>query len=349
MSHNWKNILVSPTTTLRHLLTIIDDEALKLALVVDKKNKLLGSVTDGDIRRALINGKELNELASGIMHTNPIVADINTPKNVLLSIMEEKELLSIPLVENGTVVGLETIHNLLHKPKYDNPVFIMAGGFGTRLRPLTDNCPKPMLNIGDKPILETIISKFIEHGFSNFYISTHYLSDIITSYFGDGSNWGVKIEYVHEETPLGTGGALGLLPKDILQLPLIMVNGDVLTDIDFKKLLAFHIEMNGIATMCVREYEYQVPFGVVESVGTSLSSMVEKPVYRYRVNAGMYVVEPSLFNLVSINEKIDMPTLLEKHLDENVHLFTFYDYWLDIGRKEEFERAQTEIKMLSIS
>ncbi|MGK0255267.1 MAG: NDP-sugar pyrophosphorylase family protein, partial [Mariniflexile sp.] len=278
----------------------------------------------------------------------PIVADIKTSKDVLLTTMEEKELLSIPLVENGTVVGLETIHNLLHKPKYDNPVFIMAGGFGTRLKPLTDNCPKPMLNIGDKPILETVILKFIKHGFSNFYISTHYLPDVITDYFGDGSDWGVKIEYVFEESPLGTGGALGLLPKDIPQLPLIMVNGDVLTDIDFNRLLAFHIEMNGIATMCVREYEYQVPFGVVESDGSSLSSMVEKPVYHYRVNAGMYVVEPSLFNLVSINEKIDMPTLLEKHLDKNVHLFTFHDYWLDIGRKEEFERAQTEISRLKI-
>lgn len=348
MSNNWKNILVSPDTTIRKLLTIIDDEALKLALIVDKNNKLLGSVTDGDIRRGLISGKELNALASDIMHTTTIVADIETPKDVLLATMEEKKLLSIPLVENGTVVGLETIHNLLNKPKYDNPVFIMAGGFGTRLRPLTDNCPKPMLKIGDKPILENVILKFIKHGFSNFYISTHYLPDVITDYFGDGSDWGVKIQYVHEENPLGTGGALGLLPKDIPQLPLLMVNGDVLTDIDFNKLLAFHIEMNGIATMCVREYEYQVPFGVVESAGTSLSSMIEKPVYRYRVNAGVYVVEPSLFNLVSINEKIDMPNILEKHLDENVHLFTFHDFWLDIGRKEEFERAQTEISRLKI-
>ena len=348
MSHNWKNILVSADMPMRKLLTVIDNEALKIALVVESDNKLLGCVSDGDIRRALINGKDLNTCAQDIMNPQPIIAEFNSSKEALIELMETNELVSIPLIDDNKVVGLETLHNLLHKVELANPVFIMAGGFGTRLRPLTDNCPKPMLQVGDKPILETLILQFIKKGFSNFYISTHFLPQVIEEYFGEGSDWGVKITYVYEKSPLGTGGALGLLPKDIAELPLIMINGDVLTSIDFEKLLSFHNQKNATATMCVKDYEYQVPFGVIESRGTNITSMVEKPTHRYSVNAGIYVVSPQIYKSVKTNEKIDMPTLLERNLDENVHLYTFHDYWLDIGRVDDFKRAQSDIKLLDI-
>ena len=348
MIHNWNNILVSPDTNIKEILQVLNKEAMQLVLVVDEEHKLLGTVTDGDIRRALINNVALSAPVHEIMFTTPTTAPVSTTKKSLITLMQNMGINSIPILSDDKVVGVETLHHAMMKTQHENPVFIMAGGFGTRLRPLTDNCPKPMLKVGDKPILETILLQLIKHGFSNFYISTHFLPKVIENHFGDGSDWGININYVNEDKPLGTGGSLGLLPKDISQLPLIMVNGDVLTNIDFNQLLKFHNEMSGIATMCVREYEYQVPFGVVESEGTNLSSMVEKPVYRYRVNAGMYVVEPTLIQSVSINERVDMPTLLERHLDKNVHLFTFYDYWLDIGRKEEFERAQTEISRLKI-
>ncbi|MFT6780023.1 MAG: dTDP-glucose pyrophosphorylase [Paraglaciecola sp.] len=348
MSHSWKNILVSPSTTLRKLLTIIDEEALKLALVVNEDNQLLGSVSDGDIRRALIGGNELSALAKDIMHKNPITADVSATKEELLTIIRLKELLSIPITDNGKVVGLETIHSLMHRTVHDNPVFIMAGGFGTRLKPLTDNCPKPLLNVGDKPILEILLLRFINSGFHDFYISTHYLPEMIREYFGSGQKWGVNITYVHESQPLGTGGALGLLPKDIPDLPLIVINGDVLTKIDFESLLDFHTSNAANATMSVREYDYQVPFGVVESEGHHIKGMVEKPVHRFHVNAGIYVISQAIVKSVKENESIDMPTLLERHLDDDVLMYPFHEYWLDIGRIDDFNRAQNDIKTLGL-
>ena len=224
----------------------------------------------------------------------------------------------------------------------------MAGGFGTRLRPLTESCPKPMLKLGDKPILELIMLRFIHAGFHRFYISTHYLPEMIREYFGDGSKWNVNIRYVHEETPLGTGGALGLLPEDLPALPLILINGDVLTNVDFERVLEFHNKHNAAATMCVRDYEYQVPFGVINGEGNKIISMVEKPVQRFFVNAGIYVISPQIWRSVTQNNRIDMPTLLEQFISRqaNVMMFPIHEYWLDIGRVEDYHRAQTDILSL---
>ncbi len=348
MSNNWKKILVSPLSHIQEVLKIIDNESLQLALVVDSDNRLLGTVTDGDIRRALINGVVLSHPISEIMFSTPTVGDLSTSKEQLLELMNTKQVNSIPILDDGIVIGLETIHHITQKAKYDNPVFLMAGGFGTRLKPLTDNCPKPLLKIGDKPILETVLLSFIKSGFHNFYISTHYLPEMIKEHFGSGEKWGVSINYVHEEQPLGTGGALGLLPKDLPELPVIMMNGDVLTKVDLEALLAFHNNNNANATMCVREYEYQVPFGVIESEGSKIKSMVEKPMQRFHVNAGIYVVGRKIIEQVNNNEVVDMPTLLERYLDKSVLMFPFHEYWLDIGRIDDFNRAQIDFKTLGL-
>ncbi|MBA6353601.1 nucleotidyltransferase family protein [Colwellia sp. BRX9-1] len=349
MSHNWKNILVQPTATIQEVLKVIDSEALQLALVVDTDNRLLGTVTDGDIRRALINDLSLCHPISEIMFTTPTVAEFRTSKDKILELMNAKQLNSIPILDNGIVVGLETIHHITQKAKYDNPVFLMAGGFGTRLKPLTDNCPKPLLKVGDKPILETVLLSFIKSGFHDFYISTHYLPEMVREYFGNGTKWGVSINYVHEENPLGTGGALGLLPNTLPDLPIIMMNGDVLTKVDLVALLVFHNDNNANATMCVREYEYQVPFGVIESEGNTIKSMVEKPIKRFHVNAGIYVVGREIIEGVNNNEVVDMPTLLERYLDNKVLMFPFHEYWLDIGRMDDFKRAQEDYKALGFN
>jgi dTDP-glucose pyrophosphorylase/predicted transcriptional regulator len=346
MSHNWKNILVSPTATIKEVLKVIDSEALQLALVVDDDNRLLGTVTDGDVRRALINGSPLSHAIYEIMFTSPTVADLSMSKTRILELMNAKELGSIPILNDGIVVGLETIYHVADKDKYHNPVFLMAGGFGSRLRPLTDNCPKPLLKVGDKPILEMVLLSFIKSGFHDFYISTHYLPEMIQEYFGDGSHWGVSITYIHEEKPLGTGGALGLLPKDLPDLPVIMMNGDILTKVDVSALLIFHNENNANATMCVREYEYQVPYGVIESEGDNITAMVEKPIQRFDVNAGIYVVGREIVNSVKENEILDMPTLLERFLGKQILKYPFYDYWLDIGRMDDLKRAQVDIRYL---
>lgn len=348
MSHNWKNILVPPSATIQNVLEIIDIGCLQLAIVTDDKHYLLGTVTDGDIRRALIAKKSLDTPVSDIMFTEPTIAEINTPREKLLILMDELELSAIPLLDKGRVVGLETIHQIIHKKKYENPVFLMAGGFGTRLKPLTDTCPKPLLKVGGKPILETVLNSFIKAGFQNFYISTHYLPEMIRDYFGDGQQWGISIHYVHESIPLGTGGALGLLPKDLPKLPIFLINGDVLTKINLEEVLNHHNKNNACATMCVREYEYQVPFGVVESDGSHIKRMVEKPIHRFHVNAGIYVISPEIVGSVEKNEVIDMPTLLERHLHKQVLMFPFHEYWLDIGRMDDFKKAQLDIKTLGL-
>ncbi len=349
MSHNWKNILILPSTNIQEALRVIDSEALQLALVVDNNRKLLGTITDGDIRRALINNLPLTLPVSEVMYTTPTTVSIGTSRAKILELMNEKQVNSIPILDDGIVVGLETIHHTTHVIKYNNPVFLMAGGFGTRLRPLTDNCPKPMLKVGDKPILETVLLNFIKAGFHNFYISTHYLPEIIQDYFGDGSNWGVSIDYIYEHEPLGTGGALGLLPSSLPNFPVIVMNGDVLTKIDFEKALSFHNENKASATICVREYEYQIPFGVIKGEGNIIKSMVEKPIQIYHVNAGIYVISREIIDSVKKNEVVDMPTLLERHLANKVLMYPFYEYWLDIGRMADFKRAQIDIHTLERS
>jgi dTDP-glucose pyrophosphorylase len=351
VSHEWRNVLLEPSATILEALDIINKEALRVALVVDKNHSLVGVVTDGDIRRGLLSGINLSDAIEKVMNTAPTVAPLGTSREALAELMESKGILSIPLLRDSQVVGLETLQGALGKPRCENPVFIMAGGFGTRLRPLTDNCPKPMLKVGNKPILETVIRSFIKAGFCNFYISTHYMPEQIHQHFGDGSDLGVKISYVHEEEPLGTGGALGLLPEDLPKdLPLIMINGDVLTKVDFLRLLSFHVENDADATMCVREYDYQIPYGVINGEGSKITSMVEKPIQRFFVNAGVYVVSPRVIQSVKKNQKIDMPTLLEKHMEERqkVLMFPIHEYWLDIGRMDDFNRAQMDILSLGL-
>ncbi|MDO2951791.1 nucleotidyltransferase family protein [Aeromonas simiae] len=349
MSKNWEKVVLSTEHTVRDALTVINAAALRICLVVDEKQHLLGVVTDGDVRRAILNNVALTQSVTAVMNSTPITVSAKMARTELLELMRERSILSLPVVDDaGRLIGLETWEQAAKAPSYDNPVFIMAGGFGTRLRPLTDNCPKPMLKVGDKPILETLLSQFLKAGFKNIYISTHYMPEQITDYFGDGSAWGANIRYVHEETPLGTGGALGLLPAGIPALPLIMINGDVLTTVDFNRLLDFHNKYQPVATMCVREYDYQVPYGVISGDGHRILEMQEKPIQRYFVNAGIYVVSPELFMNVPRQERIDMPTLLEQQIakQEEVLMFPIHEYWLDIGRMDDFHKAQLDIKGL---
>ena len=351
MSYNWQNTLVSAESELSEALKIIDNEALRIALVVDNEKKLVGVVTDGDIRRALLNQKPLSTKVSKIMNCSPVTASTASSREELVAVMEEKGILSIPLVDdNNVVMGLETLQQGT-KPTRKIPVFIMAGGFGTRLRPLTDTCPKPMLKIGDKPMLETLIRAFKRFGFVDFYISTHYMPEQIHEHLKDGQWLGVNVTYVHEEEPLGTGGALGLLPDNLPKdLPLIMINGDILTKTDFGRLLDFHVANKADATMCVREYEYQIPYGVVQGDGKKISDLVEKPIQKFFVNAGIYVLSPNVIQSVSKNTRIDMPSILENFMEsrDKVFMFPVHEYWLDIGRMEDFNRAQVDIHSLGL-
>lgn len=351
MNKHWEKVVLSTTHTVRDALTVINAAALRICLVVDDKRHLLGVVTDGDIRRAILSNMALTQSVTEVMNKTPITVSAKLSRAQLLETMRSYSILSLPVLnESGQLIGLETWERATSQPTYDNPVLIMAGGFGTRLKPLTDACPKPMLKVGDKPILETLLNQFIKAGFKNIYISTHYMPEHITDYFGDGSAWGANIKYIHEKNPLGTGGALGLLPAELPKLPLIMMNGDVLTTVDFNSLLDFHIQNGSDATMCVREYSYQIPYGVITGEGNNITSMVEKPVHHFFVNAGIYVINPYIVQSVTKGERVDMPTLLEIHMQANkrISMFPLHEYWLDIGRMEDFNRAQSDIATLGL-
>ncbi|MBW8186490.1 nucleotidyltransferase family protein [Shewanella nanhaiensis] len=345
MSPILSKVTISPDKTLRDALELINSQALQVALVIDHNQHLLGVITDGDIRRGLLNNLSLDAIVTQVMNTNPRTAAPSTSKKKLLQLMQQHSILSIPLVKDNILVGLETLKSAQQQTHYANPVLIMAGGFGTRLKPLTDRCPKPMLKVGDKPLLEIALFNFIQAGFTNFYISTHYMPEQIQQHFGDGSQWNINITYVHEDTPLGTGGAVGLLPKSIPQLPTIVMNGDILTKVDFQLLLKFHDDNNADATMCVREYDYQIPYGVISGTGSRITGMIEKPIQRFFVNAGIYVINQEIIKSVAANTYIDMPTLLEQKIADDGHvlMFPIHEYWLDIGQMDDFKQAQADI------
>lgn len=339
---------VSPVTPVCDVIELLNQLGTKLVLVTTFSDELLGTVTDGDIRRALLSHISLDAPIQLIMNDQPKVLAANGTLTAAKRLMTEFGLTGIPkLDERGKVLDILGIQT--KKPVRDNAVFLMAGGFGTRLRPLTDTCPKPMLHVGDKPILETILEQFIDAGFYRFYISTHYLNEQIEAYFGDGSRFGVSIEYINEKTPLGTAGAIGLLPESAKQKPLLMMNGDLLTQVKFDELLEYHHREQADVSVAVREYQTQVPYGVIQHDGPSITEIVEKPTQNYFINAGIYCISPNAMKDVSGFSVLDMPTLIEGRLAnrKKVAMFPIHEYWLDIGRLSDFEQAQSDIRRLS--
>ena len=275
---NWRDALVSSSTSLRQTIEAITNGNLQIALVVDANNKLLGTVTDGDIRKAILAGKDLDITAEEAMRREPTTSAAKTPRAAILKLMREKRIHQMPLLDDlGRVVDVLTVDDMIGAHQKPNAVVIMAGGLGTRLHPLTQDTPKPMLKVGGKPILETIIQSFVDQGFVNFFVSLNYKAEVITNYFGDGSQLGATINYLHEKSRLGTAGGLSLLPQNI-HAPIIVMNGDLLTRISVEALLDFHERESAVATMVVREDHYQVPYGVVEVDGTQIVGVEEKPV-----------------------------------------------------------------------
>lgn len=339
---NWRDAIVGPEESVRAVMRAIDKAALKTAFVCDDNQVLLGIATDGDIRRGLIEDLELDHPIKSVMNVRPKISNQMLSRKSKIAELENNQLDLLPVVnEQNQLVAIDTLLGLRAPMKQTNPVFIMAGGFGTRLRPLTDHCPKPMLPVGNKPLLEHLIKRFIAQGFSDFFVSTHYLPQQIVDYFGDGSALGVSIKYVHEDMPLGTGGALSLLPANAVSAPVILINGDLLTDLDFEELVQFHISSKVDATMCLRQQETSIAYGVVETDGRLVSRMIEKPTYHHLINTGIYVLSPDLIDASNSPRKIDLPTLLEERmaLGHKVGAYRFYGRWLDIGKMSDYNKA----------
>jgi dTDP-glucose pyrophosphorylase len=340
----WKDVVVSKDTLLKDAIAKIDASRLQVALVLGADDSLLGILTDGDVRRAILAGKELQVPVSEVMTTRPTVVSVHTPRDEMLALMRRKSFHHLPLLDDaGRVAGLATLDELIGVTARPNWVVLMAGGLGRRLSPLTDERPKPLLAVGGKPILETILESFADQGFKRLFLSVNYKADMIRSHFGDGDRWGVKVEYLSETARLGTAGALSLLPEKPT-LPIVVMNADVLTRMNFDSLLQFHTAQHAVATMAVREYDFQVPYGVVRLDATHIKAIEEKPVQKFFVNAGVYALSPEALDQVPPQTFFDMPTLFERLIDarKTTAAYPLRENWLDIGRLDEFERAQTE-------
>jgi dTDP-glucose pyrophosphorylase len=337
----WKKAVVAQTTSIRETIRAIDVGAIQIAFVVDADGRLLGTVTDGDIRRGILRGVGIDDSVNQIMNAKPVTASERLGRDAVLELMRQKSVHQIPLVDaNGKLVGAELMDELLSPSPADNWVVLMAGGLGTRLRPLTNDVPKPLLKIANKPLLEIIIENFVEQGFRKFFLAVNYKAEMVQQHFGDGSRWQSEIRYLRENERMGTAGALSLLPQRP-DRPLIVMNADLLTRLDFNHLLNFHREHDVKATMCVREYDFQVPYGVVRIDDYRVLGIDEKPVHRFFVNAGIYVLEPEALDLIPASTFYDMPQLFNAMIQRGWHsgVFPISEYWQDIGRPEDFHRA----------
>ena len=346
MIKNLKKYLVHKELTLRKSLKKLNIINGEILFVIDDFKAVIGTVTDGDIRRGLLRNISLNVPITEVMQKNFIYLNEDTSKDEAIKVLRHKNLRQIPVLDiNKKLINLFTEENIDKTVYKDNLVLIMAGGRGERLQPATNNCPKPMLKIGKKPILEIIIEQFIKDGFRNFCISVNYLKDIIINYFGDGSKWGVSIHYLKEEKPLGTAGSIALFQKEPND-SFICVNGDVLTKVDYNKLLTFHKNNKSEITICLREHLTNIPYGVVKvkKNGNKVVNITEKPTYTYLINAGVYVIEPSVIKMIPQNEFFDMDNLIKKMIfnKQKVLSFVLNDYWLDIGHVEALEMARKE-------
>ena len=335
----WERTLLSADATLRDAIRNLDETALQIVLAVAADGALLGTVTDGDIRRGLLRGLELNSPIATIIHRDPLVAPRQLGSEAVLQLMQVNKIHQLPVVdENRRVVGLHLWDQLMVPTERPNQMVIMAGGRGTRLRPHTENCPKPLLPVGGKPMLEHIIERARAEGFKRFVLTIHYLGEMIEDYFGDGSRWEVKITYIREGSPLGTAGGLSLLnPRP--DASFLVTNGDVLSDIRYGELLEFHSKHGASATMAVRLHEWQHPFGIVRTDGVDIIGLDEKPITRTHINAGIYALEPGALDVVQANEQCDMPTLFSRLRSRAARtvVYPMHEPWLDVGQPHDYD------------
>jgi dTDP-glucose pyrophosphorylase len=342
MRHDWQPLRVAPGASVRETMAVIDRARLGIALVVDDGDRLLGTVTDGDVRRAILRGVGLDAPASEVMATRFTALGDHATDQDALETMQAHQVRQVPALDReGRVRGIFALPDLLAGEARPNWVVVMAGGQGQRLRPLTNDLPKPMLPVGEQPLLEITVRRLVAHGLRELFLSVHYLGDRIEEHFGDGSAFGCHIRYLREPRPLGTGGALGLLPERPRH-PLLVINGDLITDLNFSAMLAAHARHGGAATMCVREYTHEVPYGVVRVHDDRVAGLEEKPVRRDLINAGIYVLDPRLLALVPNGEPYPLTRLMEDAMagGETVVPFVVHERWLDIGRPGDYEQVR---------
>lgn len=341
----WRQAILPANATIQQAISNLDQVSIKIVLVVNEAGELEGTISDGDIRRGLLKGLNLSSEIATVIHRNALVVPPEMGREMVMQLMVANKIQQIPVVdERQHVIGLHLWDEITTPPMRSNLMVIMAGGMGTRLLPHTENCPKPLLPIAGKPMLERIIERAKSEGFSHFVLAIHYLGHMIEDYFGNGERLDVRIDYLREPAPLGTAGALGLLnPRP--DAPFVVTNGDVITDIRYGELLDFHIRHNAAATMAVRVHEWQHPFGVVQTQGVEIVGFEEKPVARSHINAGVYVLDPNALSALSAVARCDMPTLFERLRVQakRTVAYPMHEPWLDVGRPDDLAVARVSL------
>lgn len=342
----YRDVLVAPDATVREVLGSIDLASTQMALVVNGEGRLMGTATDGDIRRGLLAGLQLHSPIRDCMHLNPVTVSEGASDAEIIATLRKAEVRHAPLIDAfGRVVGLKILEDLLKARRRDNPVVLMAGGLGSRLGELTRDTPKPMLMIGGRPILEHIMLRMVDQGFYSFWLAVNYKSEVIERHFGDGSAFGCEVRYLKEEQRLGTAGALSLLP-DCVPLPVLVANGDLVTNVDFAAMMDHHEQSEAEATMAVRPHEVIVPYGVIEAHGDQFVTVREKPVFQHIIAAGIYVLSPSAITTVPSDTYFDMPQVFSGLASQGrrAAIYRMADYWIDIGQPPDLQRAALEFE-----
>jgi dTDP-glucose pyrophosphorylase len=343
----WRKALLPLDSTLRDVIANMNMSSLRIVLIVNTRDELEGTISDGDIRRGLLKGLDIDSPIETVIHRGALVVPPNMSRDMVLQLMVANKIQQIPVVdEQQRIIGLHVWDEITTPPSRSNRVVIMAGGKGTRLRPFTENCPKPLVTVAGKPMLEHIIERAKLEGFTDFVLAIHYLGHMIVDHFEDGSRFGVRIEYLREDSPLGTAGALSLLqPRP--DEPFVVTNGDVVTDIRYGDLLDFHIRHEASATMAVRTHEWQHPYGVVHTSGLDITGFEEKPIARSHINAGVYVLSQSALDELELHMPCDMPTLFERLQSRSLRTVAYpmHEPWLDVGRPGDLEKAHHAIAM----
>lgn len=348
---NIEKLFIGLNANVREAMEVVQDSGIGIAILLDETHCLIGTITDGDIRRYILHEgsldssvEELLTVKSGSTYEKPLSAHVKSEHLELMEIMRKAVIHQLPLIDdNGRVVDIVTMDDLLPEKIYPLKAVVMAGGFGRRLKPMTLDTPKTMLSVGDKPVMEHIISQLSETGIKHVNVSTHYMPEKIKEYFGDGSKFGVEMDYIPEDKPLGTAGGLGLMEKP--EQTTLVINGDILSKVNYQAMLAFHKQHEADMTIGAREYDLQVPYGVIESEDVYVKKLEEKPMLKFFVNAGIYLLEPKVYSHIPKNEYFDMTDLINRLLENNMTVVNFpiVEYWLDIGKPEDFKQAQDDV------
>src|SRR5208337_12691 len=339
-----ESVVISPTTSIAEAIALLDKAGTGALVLCTNGRILCGLLTDGDIRRAILQGKSMDAPCVTIASRHPVVAPRSIPAGEALHLMNEHDVHHLPVVDaENRLVEFLLRKDLVPDVRLDLSAVIMAGGYGKRLLPLTESVPKPMLPVGGRPLLELTIQQLRRSGIRDVNLTTHYLPESIVKYFGDGEGFGVKLNYLKEDHPMGTAGGLKQMKRP--DGTFLVINGDILTGVPFQEMLAYHRKHGAVLTVGVRKYDKQVPFGVVECEDVRITKLQEKPLLTYFINAGTYLLEPSACDYIPEGRSFDMTDLIQKLLEAGrpVVGFPIMEYWLDVGRHVDYQKAREDV------